>query len=103
MHDIEYWKSQSEEPLILRYWKISKEADKCRISWDWGISPELSVFDVLNEFKHFGPTQNSAYTDYFWPENLYNWPYVYPDWKYCEECDDAGFNPAGTSKLLEHT
>jgi hypothetical protein len=107
MHDVEYWKSQSEEPLILKCWKISEEANKFKISWDWSISPELSVFDVLNEFKHFGPTQHSGDKDYYWPENLHNWPYVYPDWKYCEDCDNAGFAPIlppwKTPQLLERT
>jgi hypothetical protein len=105
MHDIEFWKSQSqsETPLILRCWEISEEANKCRISWDWSISSESSVFDVLNEFKHFGPTQHSSLNDYCYPENLYNWPYVYPDWKYCEECDDEGHKPVRTPELLERT
>jgi hypothetical protein len=90
MHDSEYWKSQSEAPLIFKCWEISEEANKYRISWDWSISPELSAFDVLNEFKHFGPTLHSAWKDYYWPENLHNWPCVYPDWKFLEERDDEG-------------
>jgi hypothetical protein len=102
MHSIEWWKSKPK-PLICRLFEISKAANKCRLSWDWSISPEVSAFDVLNEFKHFGPTQHSAQNDYYEPENLYNWPYVYPDWRYCEECDNEGFNPPKTPKLFERT
>jgi hypothetical protein len=104
MHDTEYWNAESEEPLIFLCWEVSEEGDKCTISWDWSISPEVSVFDVLNEFKHFGPTQNSARKDYYDPENLHNWPYVYPDWKYCKDRDDKGLDPPLlTPKLLERT
>jgi len=102
LYDIEWWESQPER-LIRQLFNVSKAANKCRLSWDWSISPEVSVFDVLNEFKHFGPTQHSARNDYHYPENLHNWPYVYPDWKYCEECDSEGFNPLKTPKLFERT
>jgi hypothetical protein len=91
-YNIEYWKSRPE-PLIRRSFQISK-ANKCRLSWDWIISPEVSTFDVLNEFKHFGPAEHSPMEDYYGPENLHNWPYVYPDWKYGKDCDDKGiYNP----------
>jgi hypothetical protein len=107
IYHFERWKSQSEKPLIYQHFEFSEDANKSRFSWDWSISPELSVFDVLNEFKHFGPTQHRAEDDYYEPEELHNWPYVYPDWKYWEECDNAGFTPGilpwKTPKLLEST
>jgi hypothetical protein len=103
MHGSEYWNTQSGEPLIFLCWEVSEEGDKCKISWDWSISPELSVFDVLNEFKHFGPTQHSPGEDYHHPENLHNWPYVYPDWKYYEVFEDQGVKILDFPELLERT
>lgn len=53
------------------------------ISWDWFIDANGKAFEVLEEFKNFGP---GAVDDmaYFLrgPESLANWPFFYPRWDY---------------------
>jgi hypothetical protein len=103
---IEHPKSRTEEILIGIEYKFSGEENKRRISWDWVFSLELGVFDVLNEFKHFGPTQHLVEDDYYdsiihGRGKLHNWPYLYPDWIYCEYWEFGGNIDQNTSKVLK--
>jgi hypothetical protein len=53
------------------------------ISWDWFIDANGKAFEVLEEFKNFGP---GAVDDMAWyygcPRSLNNWPFFYPRWDF---------------------
>lgn len=52
------------------------------ISWDWYIDPEGSAYDVLEEFKNFGPSRHEPCYDWKYPEQIENWPFIYGCWDY---------------------
>jgi len=64
-----------------RYLVISEEIP--RVSWEWFIDPEGKAFDVLEEFKNFGPATHNIFSDYRCPERTENWPFIYPGWQHC--------------------
>ena len=64
-----------------RYLVILEEI--LRVSWDWFIDPEGKAFDVLEEFKNFGPATHNIFSDYRCPESTENWPFIYPGWQHC--------------------
>jgi hypothetical protein len=53
------------------------------ISWDWFIDSNGKAFEVLEEFKNFGP---SVVDDISWLVGdhilLCNWPFLYPRWAF---------------------
>jgi hypothetical protein len=53
------------------------------ISWDWFIDANGKAFEVLEEFKNFGP---GAVNDIDWfglfPGSLVTWPFFYPRWDF---------------------
>jgi hypothetical protein len=54
------------------------------ISWDWFIDANGKAFEVLEEFKNFGP---GAVDDMDWYHGclrLRNWPFFYPRWAHDE-------------------
>jgi hypothetical protein len=57
---------------------ISEETPS--ISWDWFIDANGKAFEVLEEFKNFGPgvVDENAYC----PGSLDNWPFFYPRWDF---------------------
>ncbi|PMD61924.1 uncharacterized protein K444DRAFT_642186 [Hyaloscypha bicolor E] len=53
------------------------------ISWDWFIDANGKTFEVLEEFKNFGPSYHNVI---YWyptrPELFSNWPFLYPKWAF---------------------
>jgi hypothetical protein len=81
-----HWKHNYRE----RYLVISEDPPK--VSWEWFIDPEGSAFDVLEEFKNFGPGLHDL-QDSFWNLELArdrNWPFFYPSWQYCVQEREEG-------------
>jgi len=66
-----------------RYLVISEDPPK--VSWEWFIDPEGSAFDVLEEFKNFGPGSHGLWSAFESSELArdWNWPFFYPGWQYC--------------------
>jgi len=71
-----------------RYLIISEEPPS--ISWDWFIDAEGHAFEVLEEFKNFGPSRHDRYTEYRHPGFMYNWPYAYPVWELRTKFEEYG-------------
>ena len=70
-----------------RYLMISEETQ--RISWDWYVDPSGKAFEVLEEFKNFGP---GVYSDYYEQcDMLELWPFIYSDWQDCARKVHLGF------------
>jgi len=61
-----------------RYLIISEEPPS--ISWDWFIDGEGNAFEVLEEFKKFGPGGHDICWEHRWPSSMYNWPFFYSRW-----------------------
>jgi hypothetical protein len=54
------------------------------ISWDWFIDANGKAFEVLEEFKNFGPRAVDNFASIrCGPGLLNNWPFFYPWWDYC--------------------
>ncbi|KAE9365956.1 hypothetical protein N431DRAFT_385949 [Stipitochalara longipes BDJ] len=78
-----------------RYLIISEEPPS--ISWDWFIEAGGNAFEVLEEFKNFGPGRHLTVVDYNQPGSMYNWPYSYPVWQWCVEM--KRFGGAGENQM----
>jgi hypothetical protein len=66
-----------------RYLIISEEPPS--LSWDWFIDAEGNAFEVLEEFKNFGPGRHALYNDYYQPSSMPNWPFFYHRWHWLAE------------------
>jgi hypothetical protein len=64
-----------------RYLIISEETPSA--SWDWFINAEGKAFDVLEEFKNFGPGRHDVLRALQNPGAAYNWPFFYPVRQWC--------------------
>jgi len=63
-----------------RYLVISEKIPS--LSWEWFIDPDGQAFDLLDEFKDFGPIV-PRYSDIDLDEEGHHWPLVYPVWEDC--------------------
>lgn len=55
------------------------------IQWEWYISSTSHAYDVLEEFKNFGPPAQNLFVSEFhalWGA-VDNWPFVYSEWHKC--------------------
>jgi hypothetical protein len=52
------------------------------ISWDWFIDANRKAFEVLEEFKNFGPGAVDIIDWYRGCPRLCNWPFFYPRWAF---------------------
>ena len=50
------------------------------LSWDWWLDPKETAFIVCHEFRHFGRAEHFLYSESGYPEGLFHWPFIYPDW-----------------------
>jgi hypothetical protein len=77
-------------PILSADWRTDYRARRLvvseetpSISWDWFIDANGKAFEVLEEFKNFGP---GAVDDIDWfvhgPRSLNNWPFFYPIWDF---------------------
>jgi hypothetical protein len=48
------------------------------LSWDWWVDPKGLAFEALHEFRHFGLGQHDLWGNYWRPEEMMNWPFIYP-------------------------
>jgi hypothetical protein len=84
-------------PLLYPHWRFDHERhliiseEVPIISWEWFIDPKGRAFDVLEEFKNFGPASHDHSSDYYCPENIENWPFIYPGWQYCAKRVEDGY------------
>jgi len=60
---------------------ISEEGERMGVRTDWAMDSQSKAFEVLHEFRHFGPMHHSKRSDCWEPEVMYNWPYLYPRWQ----------------------
>jgi hypothetical protein len=84
-------------PMLYPYWRYDHERfliildEIPKISWEWFIDLEGRAFDVLEEFKNFGPASHDIFSDYYCPEDIKNWPFIYPGWQYCAKKVEDGY------------
>lgn len=55
------------------------------VSWNWWIDPKGPAFDVLEEFKYFGASnEGGRWPDEKWASwDVENWPYSFAYWHQC--------------------
>jgi hypothetical protein len=54
-----------------------------RASWDWYIDPHGHACEALYEFRNLGPPSHDPKQDYKCPDEMSNWPFIYPRWQSC--------------------
>jgi hypothetical protein len=97
------WSNVFEDEVYnnIRYQYINFSDDVPRISWDWYIHPGRPAFEVLHEFRNFGPGHLDAREDYQSPEAMFNWPYFYPRWQSCLQTSSEYITKEMKSSLVE--
>lgn len=74
---------QREHDYRERYLIFSE--DPPNVSWEWLIDQGGAAFDVLDEFKNFGPGFHDLWGAFNNSESARDstWPFFYPFWHYC--------------------